>query len=795
MRFIKPLNFDWYYKPCVDEQLMSTVDLTQYERVQLPHANIELPYNNFDERDFAFCSTYQKILTHEALPPHHRLQLCFEGVASYAKVYLNQQFIGEHKGGYTPFSFDLTDQFKFGKENRLTVIVDSSERVEIPPFGHVIDYLTYGGIYREVNLKVVHETHIKTVFIKTQEVLTSPRMEVELTVAKHEKAKQVRFELQDDQYQVMATWSQVVDDALTISSQLIPEALLWSCEMPSLYTLNICLIGEKGEQLDDVSERFGFREAIFKPDGFYLNGKRLKLRGLNRHQSYAHVGYAMPKSMQVKDAKLLKETLACNIVRTSHYPQSKHFLNCCDEIGLLVFTEIPGWQHVSELTKWRELTLCHVKEMILRDRNHPSVVLWGVRINESADDHELYTQTNALAHELDSTRQTGGVRNFSGSEWLEDVYTYNDFVHRGCNQALDLASRISKQKQAPYLVTEHNGHMFPTKRFDHEAKRLEHALRHLRVLEAMYQDEHISGAIGWCMFDYNTHKDFGSGDKICYHGVMDMYRMPKLAAAVYAMQGETPVLVVSSDMNIGEHPGGFLGPVYVFTNCDEVRLYKNDQYIGTYTPSRQVYSHVPHAPIIIDDLVGNQLETTEGYAPQQAVYAKKLLQLVAQYGLGMPLQVKLQALYFLKRAGITYEEGVRLYGAYVGDWGQAMTTYRFDGYLNGKCVKTVIKQAVTQSKLHVQADRLMLEEDETYDVVEVMIQAVDEHEQLLPYAHDVITLRVEGPLEIIGETSLALIGGARGVYLKTKQVAGHATLYIQSKHLGLSELTFAIVKK
>ena len=792
---MKPLNFDWYYKPCVDEQLMSAVDLTQYERVHLPHANIELPYNNFDERDFAFCSTYQKIVTHEVLPPHHRLQLCFEGVASYAKVYLNQQFLGEHKGGYTPFSFDLTDHFKFGEENRLTVIVDSSERPEIPPFGHVIDYLTYGGIYREVNLQVVHDTHMESVFIKTHDALTSPRLDVALTVANNKRAKEFRFELQDNQGRVIATWSKSVSGLVTNSTQTIPHALLWSCEMPYLYTLNVCLVDGKGEQLDDVTERFGFREAIFKADGFYLNGKRLKLRGLNRHQSYAHVGYAMPKSMQVKDAKLLKETLACNVVRTSHYPQSKHFLNCCDEIGLLVFTEIPGWQHISNLEEWRELTLCHVREMILRDRNHPSVILWGVRINESADDHELYVKTNTLAHQLDETRQTGGVRNFSGSDFLEDVYTYNDFVHSGHNQALDLATSISKQKEAPYLVTEHNGHMFPTKRFDQEAKRLEHALRHLRVLEAMYKDGRISGAIGWCMFDYNTHKDFGSGDKICYHGVMDMYRMPKLAASVYAMQGEVPVLEVSSDMNIGEHPGGFLGAVYVFTNCDEVKLYKNDVYIGTYQPAREQYAHVPHAPVIIDDLVGNQLETAEGYAPQQAVYVKKLLQLVAQYGVGMTMQVKLQALYFLKRAGITYEEGVRLYGLYVGNWGQSLTTYRFEGYLNGQCVKSVIKQAVTKPTLQVEADRLELVEDETYDVVEVMIQAVDEHQQLLPYATDVITLSVEGPLDIIGETSLALIGGARGVYLKTKQAAGHATLHIQSKHLGNSELTFTIIKK
>lgn len=125
------------------------------------------------------------------------------------------------------------------------------------------------------------------------------------------------------------------------------------------------------------------------------------------------------------------------------------------------------------------------------------------------------------------------------------------------------------------LISECNGHMYPTKPFDDAPHRQEHALRHARVLNAAYADGEHAGCFGWCMFDYATHKDFGSGDRICYHGVLDSFRNPKLAAAVYASQGGgKPILTVSSTMDIGDSPAGQLGTVYVFTNAERVDLYK-----------------------------------------------------------------------------------------------------------------------------------------------------------------------------------------------------------------------------
>ncbi len=217
------------------------------------------------------------------------------------------------------------------------------------------------------------------------------------------------------------------------------------------------------EVVDEDSRRFGFREARFTESGFQLNGKVVKLRGLDRHQTFPFVGQAMPARVQRRDALILKNELKCNLIRTSHYPQSPHFLDACDEVGLMVLEEIPGWQHIGDQA-WKDLAVDNVGRMITRDWNHPCVILWGVRINESPDDHDFYTRTNALAHQLDPTRQTGGIRNFQHSEFLEDVFTMNDF-----------GFPLLAPNHTRYLNTEFVGHTFPTKSFDNATRLTEHA--------------------------------------------------------------------------------------------------------------------------------------------------------------------------------------------------------------------------------------------------------------------------------------------------------------------------------
>ena len=629
MRTIKGLNNDWYYNSNFNEKIISQnyIDDKCFKKVRIPHANIELPYNYFDDNDFRFVSCYKRIINVSKEYENNYIFIDFEGVMAYSKVFLNGKFSFENKGVYSSFRVNITETLVFDEDNILTVMVDSTERPDIPPFGGVIDYLTYGGIYREVQLRIVEKTYIQNVFITAENVLEdNKKLMANVKLVNNSNADlSLIIKLVDKDKVIKETQVIVNSNETKISLENLKTIKLWDLENPYLYTVDVSIFKD-GVEIDKVHTTFGFREAKFCANGFTLNGDKIKLIGLNRHQSYPYVGYAMPKRAQQKDADILKD-LGLNIVRTSHYPQSRHFLDRCDEIGLLVFEEIPGWQHIGDEV-WKQQVIQDVRDMIIRDRNHPSIVIWGVRINESQDNHDLYLKTNALARELDQTRQTGGVRYITGSELLEDVYTMNDFIHDGGYKKI-LKKQIKNfstydnteyidgevvglrnQKDVtcldecvPYLVTEYNGHMYPTKSFDQEERVVEHALRHAKIQNDSFLDDSITGAIGWCAFDYNTHADFGSGDKICYHGIMDMFRIPKFAAYLYKSQKdpkEEYVLQPLTYWSRGERSIGGIIPLVIFTNCDYVEFYYGNDLIGKYTPNMEKFKGLPHAPIIID---------------------------------------------------------------------------------------------------------------------------------------------------------------------------------------------------
>ncbi len=787
MRKTIDLNFGWKYSESFTEEMIKpSYKDSDFQTVDIPHTCKEIPYNYFDEEMYQFVSCYRKIFRiSEDEQAGKRIFITFEGAANYSKVYLNGEFIGEHKGGYTPFTFEITGKVNKGN-NCLAVAVDSTERPEIPPFGKVVDYLVYGGIYREVHIDLYDEAYIEDVFVKTPDPLYSVKT-IEADVTFSEKVKGTcSFELYDGD-KVIGKKTCEADGKVIRIRWKVKNAELWDIDNPKLYTLKVSF------GADSTEKRFGFREAKFTRTGFILNGRHVKLIGLNRHQSYPYVGNAMPASAQKADADFMKYTLGCNIVRTAHYPDSVHFLERCDEIGLLVFTEMPSWQFLGE-GEWRENCLDNIRRMVLRDRSHPSVILWGVRVNEGGDCDEFYTQTNALARELDPTRQTGGVRNFPRSHLLEDVYTYNDFIHSGGPINL-LPAIITCGISAPYLVTEHNGHMFPTKTFDREAIRTEHALRHLRVQNTSFGSKRHTGAIGWCMADYNTHKDFGSGDRICYHGVADMFRIPKLAGAVYAsQQDEIPVLETSSAMDVGEHPGAIIGQTYIFTNCDYVEIYKNGKYKSTAYPDKKGYPNLPHPPILPKDFIGDSLETEDGLPADVAGPLKNALVAAAEYGYIMPPQHYLEVAYSFLKGKMKISQMVDLITKYFANWGDEQVEYRFDGYKDGKLVKSVTRTAVKSQALNVKADSLTLTEDKTYDVTRIELMCVDQNGNRLPFANNAINISVDGPVSVIGPEQFALVGGARAFWVRTTGKSGKATVTVTGEGLGTHTIELDVKK-
>lgn len=773
MRKTIPINFGWKYSPVFDPAMTAADhDEAAFVTVDIPHCNKELPLNYFDEGEYQFVSCYRKTftLTEDDLADRRHVFLRFEGAANYAVVYVNGVQVGSHKGAYTPFTFEVTENVHEG-DNIIAVMLDSTERPEIPPFGKVVDYLVYGGIYREVSVIITEDIFVEDVFIRTPSPLSKNKtIDADITLNKTgDAALRVAFcDAEGNELKVC----EFSHKGKTVNLRWnIGAAELWDIRDPVLYTLKITLNG------DDTCCRFGFRKAEFTKNGFFLNGRHVKLIGLNRHQSYPYVGNAMPASAQIADADELKYRLGCNFVRTAHYPDSTHFIDRCDEIGLIVFTEMPSWQFLGE-GEWRENCLANIRSMILRDRNHPSIVMWGVRVNEGADCDEFYTQTNALARELDPTRQTGGVRNIPRSHLLEDVYTYNDFSHSGSFISL-LPPALVAGTKAPYLVSEHNGHMYPTKSFDNEPTRREHALRHLRVQNRSFGCDRISGATGWCFADYNTHKDFGSGDRICYHGVTDMFRVPKLAAYVYASQQEEfDVMETSSSMDIGDHPGGVQGPVYIFTNCDYVKVYKNGELKSVAYPNFKKFPNLPHPPICPVDYIGDSLEKDEHLDPKAAKLLKEALVAAGQYGFIMPPQNYFKALASMIVGKLSFNEAYDIVTKYFANWGNEQIEYKFEGYRNGKLVKTIVRTAVTGVHYTAKADKETLVEADTYDVTRIELLALDQNDNRLPYCNDTAVVKVTGAAELIGPSRFALIGGDRAFWVRTKGKTGKAKISI-----------------
>jgi beta-galactosidase len=729
-RLVFPMNRKWRYSRTVIESgHAKDFDDSGFERVVIPHTNVRLPWHGFNEKDYEFVSLYRRRFKLPSEARGKRVFVDFEGVMTASTVWINGTKLGEYKGGYTPFSFELTSHLDFDGENVLAVDVDSSERADIPPFGYEIDYLTFGGIYREVSLRVVPATFIENVFVRPKNVLTAtPGVDVDCFV-QHLEASHDSLTLEGellDGERLVAKASQPLPSSVAgsepVAHTLHLEGLsgikLWSMEERNLYSVRVRL--RHGTQLlDEDSRRFGFREAQFTDHGFELNGKVIKLRGLDRHQTFPFVGQAMPGRVQRRDAQILRNKLKCNIVRTSHYPQSRHFLDACDGIGLLVLEEIPGWQHIGD-EAWQQISVDNVRRMIRHDWNHPSIILWGVRINESRDNHDFYTKTNALAHQLDPTRQTGGIRYFQESEFLEDVFTMNDF-----------GFPLKPPNHPRYLNTEFVGHTYPTKTIDQVERLTEHTLRHARIHDQLASNPQYAGGIGWCAFDYNTHGNFGSGDRICYHGVTDIFREPKPAAGFYKSQcdpAEEIVLEPAFHWARGDASVGFSKAV-VCSNCDHIKFYIDDKLVAEVDPDRREFAHLRYAPFV--------LEMSE-------LFHK---------------------------------------------WGDL----RLDGYIQGKqVISKRFSGSGVDTKFLLLPDDVELIADGA-DSTRVVLRVTDEFGAVRPFANDAIKLEVEGPAEIVGDNPFSLVGGTGAVWIRSQEKPGEVRLKAIHPSLGVQQVKIQIV--
>jgi beta-galactosidase len=800
MRRLVPFSSGWEFARSTRRSAAET----QWIAVDLPHSFVELPLEHFDDKSYQFTGTYRKSFDPGDIPAGGSLWIDFEGVSVSCDVFVNGAAVGSHPGPYTPFSFEIGSFLRADGLNLVEVEVDGSESPGIPPFGGVVDYLAYAGIYRGVWLRVQDRLRLEDFHARPRYADGKAGLSISATIARDIIAGGAPggVSLKPEDYLVEALLAREGQEIARASARsslaaatgeasiVFPELAgiaPWDLDKPVLYELELRLYSD-GQLLDADARRIGFREARFTPEGFFLNGKKVFLKGLNRHQSWPYAGYAMGPGSQRADAEILKRELDLNMVRTSHYPQSRHFLDACDELGLLVMEELPGWQHIGDKA-WQDRALADLEAMIKRDRNRPSIVLWGVRINESADSPEFYAATNRLASRLDPDRQRGGVRNFARSEFLEDVYTYNDFSFDGKGRGVARARRIAGGKR-PYLITEHTGHMYPAKRRDGEERQAEHARRHARVLDAAAGEPGVSGAIGWCAFDYATHKEFGSPGKICHHGVMDSFRLPKFAAALYASQidpGTRIVLEPASWFSVGERSALCTLPVEVYTNCDEIKLYRAGQFVGSFFPDRAEYPHLEHPPVIIDDFIGHRIDA-EGFSAANRNAFLELASKAMTKGFGnFNIAEKLKAGLFLVRTGLSVSAVQELVCRYGYNWAPGDSPLELVGFIKGR---EAIRRGfdpgsvAVKMELAIDAPRLTYLPGDEWNAVRAVVRILDGAGNICPSVYEPVAVEVSGAARLLGPASISLAAGCAAFWIATTGKPGEANITVRSHRFG-----------
>ncbi|HEX6520618.1 MAG TPA: glycoside hydrolase family 2 TIM barrel-domain containing protein [Streptosporangiaceae bacterium] len=642
-----PLNADWLFGGYQPGAESTGYDDTGFAPVTVPHNVAEMSWRNWNPASWQKTWLYRRhfegapLISHTK--PGNRVFVDFDGVMVSATVVCNNQVVATHQGGYLPFSAEITNQLTAGR-NVLSVIVDS-RCLPVPPIPvgsgpAIVDFLQPGGIYRDVSLRVVPQVFISDMFALPMDVLTDQRrIDVQCTIdaaRKPELPVTLRLDLLDGTQAIASTTGTVTIDkpgpsVTSLSLTDLGQIKLWSTGSPKLYTVQATLtVPHVGTHV--TTRRIGFRDIKFQPDGFHLNGQRLQLFGLDRHQLFPYMGMAMPARVQRQDAEILRNQFNCNMVRCSHYPQSPHFLDACDELGLLVWEEAPGWDHVSTQPSWQNQVVQNVRDMVTRDRNHPSVIVWGTRLNETTDYPHLWAATRQAARELDPSRPSSGAMDiYDTAQWAEDVFGFNDYTY---NRRTGAAGLMPPLAGVPYLVTEAVGvvearpeHFAWT---DSPQLLAKQAALHAQAHNVARSDPHYSGLLAWSAFDYCSLQ--GHPGSIKWTGVADGFRVPKPGAAIYQTQVDPavrPMIVPvffwqssgpqpdpgpktsskagpKSSPGAGTQPRPLTGPpagpgMMIASNCEMLHVSINGSQVMAALPatSSPQYRNLPYPPFLV----------------------------------------------------------------------------------------------------------------------------------------------------------------------------------------------------
>jgi beta-galactosidase len=630
---VKSFNDSWEFVKEVDSvfiaHLLGKQSDVKWERVTLPHtANIE-PIQKVKQQWQGTCF-YRKYFSISPTEKGKHIAIQFEAAMQVADVYLNGKHIFKHLGGYLPFYIDVSDDVLFGAENSLLVKLNNEDNPLVPPGKPLkgLDFNYYSGIYRNAWLIIKDKLYISNavaanrtngggVALHYKNVTSAAAILLIKTDIKNDlnsrQEAYIRVTLTDPSGKPVAqssTKNQTVNSADygTFSQTLtIHNPVFWSPETPHLYQLTVALI-QNEKVIDQQVIKTGVKTLRIGKDGLYLNDKKTVIRGTNRHQEYPYLGNAVSDNAQYRDAYKIK-LAGFNFVRSSHYPQSPAFLDACDELGILVMDAIPGWQFVGD-EEFQKNSFQDIRDMIHRDRNHASIILWEASLNESGMKKDYMQKAHDIVHE------ELPYQGIYSAGWINDVYDVF-LPARQHAKAPDYWKKHTDER--PLLIAEYgdweyyaqNAGFNQTAYKDlNEEERTSRQLRshgEKRLLQQAlnYQEAHNDnlyltglGDANWLIFDYNR----GYADDIESSGIMDIVRLPKFAFYFYQSQVD-PVLTNNTPFNkpmlaIANYwQTGSSTSVKIYSNCDEVELFLNGKSMGKQRPDKDVYSvNLKHPP-------------------------------------------------------------------------------------------------------------------------------------------------------------------------------------------------------
>lgn len=754
------LNNGWFYTNSFEyKYLEKEFDYSNLEKVDLPHSSKQVSEQYFDSDEIVCQGAYFKEFHLPNSYSDNQIFLCLDGILGQSIVYVNSKDVNITVTE-SSYSLDITDYVNIGGDNLLVIAVDSRPREEMPFSGGMDSVVNYGGIYRGISLSVVSKKIIKDVYVKPINVLEK-EVELDIDVAftevfpDHSISAEI-FNYKSERVALIST-KKIFDKQLTLKGS-VNDVILWDLDNPVLYkaVINVYL---NGEVVGTKTVPFGFRKIEFKRQSFYLNSKAVKLIGLNYHDSYPCMGRAMPQGLQIKDAHILKYDLGVNVIRVQRFV-SKEFIAECDKIGLLVITDLAGDGYIGN-DKWRSGLLDIIKDKINLYKNSPSIIAWGARVNNSNDYDEFYFKTNSLIKKLDSLRPSIGSRDFMGSRLDEDIFGFNDYP-KDKNIVMSKRTKTGKLL-VPYIITEHTGKNHVVKPFDNEQIKLQQALNHLKIIDIVLGSSGVSGAIGMSYADFNAVNSKGSGDNINYYGVMDMYRNPKLSFYSYASQfSKNDVLELSSDLSSDE----FTGKLYVFTNADYIKFYRNGEEAGTFYPNNKEFKNLKHPPIIIEDFSGN-LEKSEKMSKLQAGIVKKLIAKTYNKSIyNLSLADRLSIFALKKSLNLSNDKFHRLLDEYSLDKSKS-TIYKIESYKNDKLVlsKEIGRNIKNGYIVEYDKDKIVVEKG--FEVRKITVKHLNALNNPLSYDFEPIDIVATGAIRLIGNSKRTLNSGIVSFYIKT----------------------------